>query len=385
MIQFIIRCIVLSLVSALGFAQGIIEIPEATKQEMCRLLSDKGASCVVGQELQHSQTLTLDGDQLVSFFHKKNNKSQVQESVPLVLNAKGEWKVAQTFAGQPKKIQKDAKGRLWMQAAYFYLVNRPVMHMSLDGKQWIDVPLPFDDDSGKSFYQRDIGRWCVTGETLFLELVMSSRSNAMSKTFWQANIRYLLEEGGYASQKWQVSYKQSLDGIACESVKTINNAWEVQEGETLSLFLLNKKKLTVKLPKQIAMGSAKPTPNPKPVAVSLVKPKPTPNPKLVAMSSAKPITKPEVKVTKTTIKKSKFAIQVAAYRQHALTKNVIKILQKAKFTTFTRTLGSNGQALKKVYVGPFGSRDEATKKLAVFKETFKENGPYQLAFVIGLP
>lgn len=80
-----------------------------------------------------------------------------------------------------------------------------------------------------------------------------------------------------------------------------------------------------------------------------------------------------------------FAIQVAAYRQHGLTDSVVKVLQNAKFTTFTRTLESNGHSLKKVYIGPFENREDATKTLATFKEQFKKNEAYQSAFVIRLP
>lgn len=80
----------------------------------------------------------------------------MQQSIPVVLGTQGKWQIALALLGQPKAVRRDAKGRLWMQVAYFFLANRPVMHVSLDGKNWKGVALPFDNDSGRSFYQRNI-------------------------------------------------------------------------------------------------------------------------------------------------------------------------------------------------------------------------------------
>lgn len=42
---------------------------------------------------------------------------------------------------------------------------------------------------------------------------MSSATNAMHTQFWQASIKELMVDGGRLNQKWQVSSKQSLEGL----------------------------------------------------------------------------------------------------------------------------------------------------------------------------
>lgn len=359
--KVLIRFIGLLLLSPLASAAGIVEMPESQISEMCRVLSDESGDCVKGKTLQHSQTIKLDGDQLLSFFHVKNDTKRVPLSVPLSLNAQGKWKLGEPFIGEVKRIDRDAKGRLWMQANYFFLANKPIMYLSLDGLTWKGVDLPFDGDSGVAMHQRGIERWCVSGETLFIELLMSSSAEGLSKRFWQANVKTLQTDNKNAGKKWQVAYKQSLEGLACESVQANSNDWDVQGGETLSLLLLDKNKLTVKLPKDLVVGAG------------------------AAKKEVIAKAEPDNQAKKETVAKGKFAIQVAAYRQHQLTNDVVKILQKATFMTFTRTPDSNGQSLKKVYIGPFQSRDEAAKNLATFKEKFKDNKSYQSAFIIRLP
>lgn len=111
------------------------------------------------------------------------------------------------------------------------------------------------------------------------------------------------------------------------------------------------------------------------------KPQPT---KPTAATKAKPITKKEAKpanekkVTKKPApapiaKKGSYYIQVGAFLKYAPDKKFLASIKKAGFSYIIKEFNINGKKVRRVYVGPFTSRKEASRYLPKIRAKISKN------------
>ncbi|BCD61930.1 DedD protein [Nitratiruptor sp. YY08-26] len=107
-----------------------------------------------------------------------------------------------------------------------------------------------------------------------------------------------------------------------------------------------------------------------------VQTKPVVKPKKVAKETKKALTKTPPKHTKKTqqvVKTGSYYIQVGAFLKYYPDKAFLKKIKKAGFNYIIKEVISNGKKIRRVYIGPFQSRKEASKYLGKVRSKISKN------------
>ncbi len=347
----------------------IYTIPLSVQAEICRgllLAKDSKQGCKANDQLHLIRSYPLAKNKILLFFFLKNSQERYHRglTLPVVVDSAGKsakWVIGSSFLGEPWQLMRDGeqdKSGVWMHAQYNDSGKKPLLLYSRDGLNWLEINLP--EGNKKNYQQEGIGKFCFRGNDLHLTLQSIGSGTSPVLTTWKANRTQLLSTTSAVStsdKQWE-KVASAVGSTACVANQVKQSHWSVQEGESLSLLLNDSKNLTIKVPKVIVME--------KPI-------------KSVSGEPAVAKTPPVMPTGKTG---KGFAIQVGAFKDFSYVNGVITEMQQGGFKTFTKELSIKGAKIKKIYVGPYASRDVATKKMAELRGKFHDDKGIQFSFIV---
>ncbi len=355
-----------SVSAAPSLVHGVQGIPASIQNQICRDLSPDKKACGIDDIIYYIDSLALDNDEVLLLFFLKDKTSRYHRSltIPVKINATGEWITGTAFLGEPRDVvaKKGWKSHnLWMHAQFNKLGKTPILLKSKQGLDWTSVALPHIN--GASYQSTDITKLCFSGKDLFLSLQSIRGKDQSSTSYWSANQSKLLASSASASKLWKPINKKQFLAKRCDTAKPVKNKWLIQQGETLTLLFQEASGLAIKVPHKtlttVLNGSTS-------VANNKQEPR-----KKIASTATKKETPANNKIAS---KKTGFNIQVAAYSNDLLVKKLVTQLKKAHFKGFSKAFQSNGKKINRVYVGPFPDRKTASTRLVDLKKIFKGTG-----------
>ena len=358
MLGWLLICLFFTSQPSLAKSSSTIQaIPDSIKHQVCRDLSEDKTSCGVDHKVRYIRSIKQNNDQVVMFFYLQDNEPGYHRgvSIPVKLNADGQWITGSSFVGEPRLVILDIRGGLWMHAQFSSTGNTPRLLYSQHGLDWLEIKLP-ETNANKNITQfENISKLCFQGGTLVMSLQSTGSENKHTLTSWRSNLSKLKAKQPMQVQPWEEITNKVANSHTCKKYKAKNNDWLIQGGETLTLLQHEKKNLTIKV-----MHESKTAPT--------------------VASSTKP-----------------FAIQIGAYSNHAFVDQLVKSIQKQGFQTFTKLIdsstgkttrettretNSSDRKIKKLYIGPYQNREITIAKLVELKNKMNGNKTIQSAFVL---
>ncbi len=362
-------------------ATTVQSVPSDIKNQICRDLSPDKKACNADDKISYIRSFKLDNDQVLLFFFLKDKESRYHRSLtlPVKINAEGQWITGTSFIGEPRKVLRGvtkAKRGLWMHAQFNASGKTPRLLYSKEGLDWVEVNLPVE---GKRSYQLEgINNFCIKGSELSLSLQSMGAGDKSISTLWKVDLVKLMELSAISSTKpstepstkltqaiWKKVDSNKLKPLTCLPNKANNNKWVVQGGETMTLLEHHAKNLIIKVPHSIGVNTVS-----EKVAIDI---------------KASPVLKDKNNDKSSNKNSNKnYVVQVGAYSNPEFAKNLIMILKKAGFSSYAKVLDNKGKKTNRIYIGPYKNRAASAKKLAELKVKFHENTAMQSAFIVHL-
>ena len=358
-------------------ATTVQSVPSDIKNQICRDLSPDKKACNADDKISYIRSFKLDNDQVLLFFFLKDKESRYHRSLtlPVKINAEGQWITGTSFIGEPRKVLRGvtkAKRGLWMHAQFNASGKTPRLLYSKEGLDWVEVNLPVE---GKRSYQLEgINNFCIKGSELSLSLQSMGAGDKSVSTAWKVDLVKLLELSSISSTEaptkpstkltqaiWKKVDSNKLKPLTCLPNKANNNRWVVQGGETMTLLEHHAKNLVIKVPHSIGVDTAS-----EKVAIDI---------------KASPVLKDK---NNDKSPNKNYVVQVGVYSNPESAKNMILVLKKAGFSSYAKVLDNKGRKTNKIYIGPYKDRAVAAKKLDELKVKFSGSEAMQSAFIVHL-
>ncbi len=327
-------------------------IPDSIINQICRDLSKDKTNCGIDHQVRYIRSIKQDNDQVVMFFYLQGSEPGYHRGVTISvkLNADGQWITGSSFVGEPRRVIRDIRGGLWLHAQFSSTGNTPRLLYSKQGLNWLEVGLPRTNSDNNITQFENISKLCFQAGTLVISLQSTESTESTDQqtlTSWRSNLSKLNTKQSMPVQPWEEITNNVANSHTCKENKVINNDWQIHGGETLTLLQHEGKNLSIKVMHVSQTDSA---------LASVDKP---------------------------------FAIQIGAYSNHAFVTQLVALIEKQGFETFTKLLDSStkktnsgDRKIKKLYIGPYTTREVTIGKLAELKNKMSNNKPIQSAFVL---
>lgn len=138
--------------------------------------------------------------------------------MPVTINNQGQWEMSSVIESRPSELLTDTTGQLWLLSYFENEAVFPILHHSIDGKNWQEINLP--KSSGIDCCFEYIKQICVKDAKIQLKL---TGIDDTQQEYWETTVK----DSVTTTPHWQkLAAKYVKNSNLCETKPLTNGNWQ---------------------------------------------------------------------------------------------------------------------------------------------------------------